>query len=242
MLIGVSRIEPYRSGALPDVRPALWCMIASTGVSKTPGSGHEPDWATTTHIKHNNMTIKFKRLSENAIAPVKAHATDAGFDLTCTRITTEINECGQLVLVYHTDLAFEIPEGYYGAIVPRSSVSKKSLRMCNTPGTVDAGYRGEVTVKMISTTDVVPAVYREGERFAQLLILPVPEVQFEETDTLSETDRGEGGYGSTDNIDESADTPLEQQDSVIDAKDDTTSAEAVTSDQAAEPIDGSEEA
>lgn len=190
--------------------------------------------------KNDNMVIKFKRLSENAIAPVRAHTTDAGFDLTCSRITTEINECGQLVLVYHTDLALEIPEGYYGAIVPRSSISKKSLRQCNAPGTIDAGYRGEITVKMVSTTDVVPAVYKEGERFAQLLILPVPDVQFEESDTLSETDRGDGGYGSTDNT-ESADTPLQQQDSVIDAKDDVTSAEAVSaSDQAAELIDGSE--
>lgn len=188
------------------------------------------------------MVIKFKRLTEKAVAPVKAHSTDAGFDLTCTRITTEINECGQLVLVYHTDLAFEILEGYYGAIVPRSSVSNKSLRQCNAPGTIDAGYRGEVTVKMMSTTDVVPAVYKEGERFAQLLILPVPEVVFEESDTLSETDRGEGGYGSTDNIDESAVAPLQQEDSVIDAKDDDTSAEPVVSEQAAEPIEGSEEA
>ena len=145
------------------------------------------------------MVIKFKRLSDKAIAPTKAHSTDAGFDLTCTRITTEINECGQLVLVYHTDLALEIPEGYYGAIVPRSSISKKSLRQCNAPGTVDAGYRGEVTVKMVSTTDVIPSVYKEGERMAQILILPVPDVQFEESETLSETERGEGGYGSTGN-------------------------------------------
>ena len=145
------------------------------------------------------MVIKFKRLSDKAIAPTKAHSTDAGFDLTCTRITTEINECGQLVLVYHTDLALEIPEGYYGAVVPRSSISKKSLRQCNTPGTVDAGYRGEVTVKMVSTTDVIPSVYKEGERMAQILILPVPDVQFEESETLSETERGEGSYGSTGN-------------------------------------------
>ena len=188
------------------------------------------------------MTIKFKRLSENAVAPVKAHATDAGFDLTCTNITTEINECGQLILVYHTGIAVEIPEGYFGLFVPRSSVSKKSLMLTNGVGIIDSDYRGEIMGKFRSTTDVVPAVYKEGERFAQLLILPIPDVQFEESDTLSETERGENGYGSTDNINESADAPLEQQDSVIDAKDDITSAEAVTSDQAAEPIDGSEEA
>lgn len=143
------------------------------------------------------MEIKFKKLDPRAVAPVRAHNTDAGFDLTATRITTELNECGQLILVYHTDLAFEIPEGYYGAIVPRSSICKKSVRILNSPCTIDAGYRGEVTVKMMSTTDVVPAVYKEGERFAQLLILPVPEVQMIESDMLSETERGAGAYGST---------------------------------------------
>lgn len=195
------------------------------------------------YINYNSMTIKFKRLSENAIAPVKAHATDAGFDLTCVGITTEINECGQLILVYHTGIAVEIPEGYFGALVPRSSIYKKSLMLTNHIGVIDSGYRGEVVGKFRSTTDVVPAVIKEGERFAQLLILPVPEVTFEESDILSETERGEGGYGSTDNIEESAATPLQQQDSVIDAKDDATSAEAVSaSEQAAGQIDGPEEA
>ena len=71
-------------------------------------------------------------------------------------------------------------------------------------GVVDAGYRGEVTAKFRSTTDVVPSLYNPGERFAQLLILPVPDVQFEEAETLSETDRGEGGYGSTNETETSA--------------------------------------
>lgn len=186
------------------------------------------------------MVIKFKRLTEKAIAPVKAHNTDAGFDLTCVNITSEINECGQLILVYHTGLAVEIPEGYFGMLVARSSVSNKSITLANCLGVIDSSYRGEIKGKFRNTTDVVPALYKESERFAQLLILPVPDVQFEESETLSETDRGEGGFGSTNNIDESADTPLQQEDSVIDAKDDATSAEPVASDQAAEPIEGSE--
>lgn len=150
------------------------------------------------------MQIKVKRLSENAVLPVKSHKSDAGFDLTASNITTEVNECGQLVLVYHTDLAFEIPEGWYGAIVPRSSIYKKSLRILNSPCTIDSGYRGEVTVKMMSTTDVVPSMYKIGERFAQMILLPVPDVQFEEVDVLSESERGANGYGSTGsmNIDE----------------------------------------
>jgi dUTP pyrophosphatase len=145
------------------------------------------------------MNIKFKRLAQNAIAPVKAHPSDAGFDLTCTAITTEVNERGQVIIVYHTGIAVEIPEGYFGALVPRFSISKKTLELTNCLGTINAGYRGEIMAKMRTTTDVIPAIYKEGERFAQLLILPVPDVQFEEAEELSEGDRGEGGFGSTGN-------------------------------------------
>ena len=143
------------------------------------------------------MEIKFKKLDPRAVAPVRAHSTDAGIDLTATRITTEINECGQLILVYHTDLAIEIPEGYCGVLTPRSSVFKKSLSLTNSIGIIDAGYRGEVMAKFRSTTDVVPAVYKEGERFAQLLIIPMPEVTFTEAFELSDSDRGEKCYGSS---------------------------------------------
>lgn len=164
------------------------------------------------------MEIKFKKLDPRAVAPVRAYKTDAGFDLTATRITTEINECGQLILVYHTDLALEIPEGYMALLVPRSSIFKKSITLTNSPGVIDAGYRGEVMGKFRTTTDVVPAVFKEGERFAQLLILPVPEVTFTQTSELSTSDRDTNGYGSTGNngIDSaptgSADSPaIEEQ-------------------------------
>lgn len=143
------------------------------------------------------MEIKFKKLDPRAVAPVRGHESDAGFDLVATRITTEINECGQLILVYHTDIAVEIPEGFFGLLTPRSSISKKSLTLTNSAGIIDSGYRGEVMAKFKVTTDVVPAVYKEGERFAQLLILPVPGVTFTEAFELSDSDRGEGGYGST---------------------------------------------
>lgn len=84
------------------------------------------------------MTIKFKRLNDKAVMPVRAHKNDAGFDLTSTSVTTEVSECGQLVLVYHTGIAVEIPDGYFGMFVCRSSISKKSLTLCNAVGTVDA--------------------------------------------------------------------------------------------------------
>lgn len=143
------------------------------------------------------MEIKFKKLDQRAVAPVRAHEGDAGFDLVATDIATEINECGQLILVYHTGLAVEIPEGYFGLLVSRSSISKKSLVLTNGSGIIHSSYRNEIMAKFRSTTDVVPAVYKPGERFAQLLILPLPEVTFTEASELSITDRGEGGYGST---------------------------------------------
>ena len=143
------------------------------------------------------MTIKFKRLNDKAVMPVRAHKNDAGFDLTSTSVTTEVSECGQLVLVYHTGIAVEIPDGYFGMLVCRSSISKKSLALTNCAGIVDSNYRGEVMAKFKVTTDVIPALYKEGERFAQLLILPVPEVEFEEVDELNEGERGENGFGST---------------------------------------------
>lgn len=157
--------------------------------------------------------MKFKKLDPRAVAPVRATKDSAGFDLTATRITTEINECGQLILVYHTDLALEIPNGYVGLLFPRSSIFKKSLRMCNSVGVIDSDYRGEVTAKFVSTTDVVPAVYKEGERFAQLVIVPVlVDEEFTESDTLADTVRGEGGYGSTgDSAIISAASPMPQE-------------------------------
>lgn len=153
------------------------------------------------------MEIKFKKLDPRAVAPVRAHNTDAGFDLVATQITTEINECGQLVLVYHTGLAIEIPDGYFGLLVPRSSIFKKSLALTNSAGIIDAGYRGEVMAKFKTTTDVVPAVYREGDKFAQLLILPVADATFTEALELSATDRGDGGYGSTDDAIDNSSAP-----------------------------------
>ena len=144
------------------------------------------------------MTVKVKKLSENAVLPQKAHKSDAGFDLTVSRITTELNEVGELIIVYHTDLCMEIPEGYFGALFSRSSVSRKPLSQTNAVGVVGSGYRGEIVAKFRSTVPaVVPSVYKEGERFAQLVILPVPDIDMVEADTLGDNDRGEAGLGST---------------------------------------------
>lgn len=158
------------------------------------------------------MELKIKKLAENAVLPMRAHASDAGFDLTCTRITTTINECGQLMLVYHTDIAMEIPEGYVGLLFPRSSIYKKSLRQTNSVGILDACYRGEVQVVMATTTDVLPAVYKEGERFCQLVLVKLPDIEIAEAEELSTSDRGEDGFGSTGtNINEEVSAPSATQ-------------------------------
>lgn len=148
------------------------------------------------------MQLKFKKLSEKAVMPVIKNPGDAGMDLTCTSISTMVNECGQLMLVYHTDLAVEIPEGYVGLLVSRSSIFKKSLILTDCVGIIDSGYRGEIMGTFKTTTDVIPAVYKEGERFAQLVIVPCPTIEIVEAEELSETERGENGYGSTGNTNE----------------------------------------
>lgn len=166
------------------------------------------------------MEIKFKKFDEKAIAPARQHSTDAGFDLTCIGVSTVRNECGQVLLVYHTGIAVEIPEGYVGLIFPRSSIYKKSLEQTNSVGIVDSGYVGEVIVVMRNTTDVVPAIYKEGDRFAQLVIVKLPEVEgFVEAEELSASDRGVNGFGSTDqtettnkeNIEDSADKATDHE-------------------------------
>ena len=156
-------------------------------------------------------TLKFKKLNyvvkdkdgnpivmeSKATLPTKAHPTDAGYDLTATRITQEVDEAGKLILVYHTDLAVEIPEGYVGLLFMRSSVAKKSITLTNAVGCVDCGYTGEIMLKFKVTTDALPRIYEPGERCAQLVIVPIFDATPEFVEELSETDRGEGGLGST---------------------------------------------
>lgn len=146
------------------------------------------------------MELKIKKLSDKAIMPIRAHNSDAGLDLTTTSITSEINECGQFILVYHSDIAVEIPDGYVGLLFPRSSIAKKSIQFTNAVGVIDSGYRGEIMAKVRNTSgDSIPAVYKVGEKFAQLVIVPyVSDITISEVSELQESDRGTSGYGSSD--------------------------------------------
>ena len=139
------------------------------------------------------MKIKIKKLNPLAILPTKAHSTDAGFDLYATSKTYDENGNA----VYGCGLAVEIPEGYMGLVFPRSSNARTQLLLSNSVGVIDSGYRGEVTAKFKSLSPSHDAEYKIGERFAQLIVMPIPAVEFEEAEELSDSERGTGGYGSS---------------------------------------------
>lgn len=143
------------------------------------------------------MKIKVKKLSEKAVLPAYAHNTDAGLDLVA--ISKTLDEYGNFV--YGTGLAFDIPRGYVGLIFPRSSISNYDLTLTNSVGVIDSGYRGEVTFKLKPYQNLSSRLghfnYPIGERIGQLIIIPYPDILLEEVDTLSPSERGTGGYGST---------------------------------------------
>lgn len=138
------------------------------------------------------MQVKIKRLSDKATLPTKAHATDAGYDLyaASSSVDKDYN------IVYGTGVAVEIPTGYVGLVFPRSSIASKDIMLSNSVGVIDSGYRGEIMAKFKRVTGELDS-YQVGDRIAQLIIIPYPEVTFVEVDELSESDRGEGGYGSS---------------------------------------------
>lgn len=130
--------------------------------------------------------------------PTRATAGDAGLDLYSTRITQEVDNSGKLVLVYHTDIAVEIPEGHVGLLFMKSSVAKRSVMLCNAVGVVDAHYRGEIMLKYKVMTDAIPTVYQPGEACGQLVIVPIEILEPRFVDELSETERGTMGFGEAD--------------------------------------------
>lgn len=137
-------------------------------------------------------------MKSEGILPTRATAGDAGLDLYSTRITQEVDNSGKLVLVYHTDIAVEIPEGYVGMLFMKSSVAKRSVTLANAVGVCDASYRGEIMLKYKVTTDAIPTVYQPGEACGQLVIVPVQILEPVMVDELSSTERGEMGFGEAD--------------------------------------------
>lgn len=145
------------------------------------------------------MQVKFKKLISSASVPTKAHPSDAGFDLVATSLIFDEYGCA----TYGTGIAIEIPRGYVGLVFPRSSICKQDIFLTNSVGVIDSGYRGEIMAKFKpglrfgKTPNFKPHGYNIGDRIAQLLIIPYPEIEFVQSEHLSSSDRGAGGYGST---------------------------------------------
>ena len=144
------------------------------------------------------VDVKVKKLVPEAVIPFYAKPGDAGMDITCTSFEYDKeHDC----YMYHSGLAFELPKDYVMLIFPRSSNRKTDYYLCNHVGVLDSGYRGELMFAYKNRTDdrlnYQKPPYQVGDRIGQIIILPYPIVQMIESDSLEESERGTGGFGST---------------------------------------------
>ncbi len=140
-------------------------------------------------LNNSRLKIKIKKLHENAVIPAYSRNGDAALDVFAVTKTETEN-----FIEYGTGLAIEMPENYVCLVFPRSSVSNKKLSQANSVGILDSGYRGELKYRFYKHGN---EEYDIGDRIGQIMIIPHPKVQFEEVSELSESERGEGGFGST---------------------------------------------
>lgn len=146
-------------------------------------------------MSEDAITLPIKRLDPTVELPSYAYAGDAGLDLRASESVVLRPLERRLV---STGLAIAIPEGYAGFVQPRSGLAlRKGLSMANTPGLIDAHYRGELKVCAVNLDSQNDIVIERGERIAQLVIQKVPAVTLTEVDELDETDRDTGGFGSS---------------------------------------------
>ena len=142
------------------------------------------------------MIVKIKKVHPDAVTPSYAKEGDAGMDLVATSVISETHT----QITYGLGVALEIPNGFVGLVFPRSSIRKTRLQLSNSVGVIDSGYRGELQAtfnKIITTIENQKNDYKVGDRVCQLMIIPHPTIEFNEVNELSDTERGEGGFGST---------------------------------------------
>ena len=140
------------------------------------------------------MTVRFKRVHPDASLPAYAHPGDAGMDV---RSVEDVELAPGSRALVHTGLVMILPAGWEAQVRPRSGLAlKHGVTVLNTPGTIDAGYRGEIGVILANFGDSDFSVAK-GDKVAQLVFAPVVQPEVVETDTIDETDRGAGGFGST---------------------------------------------
>lgn len=143
----------------------------------------------------DNVTLPYKRLDDQLEAPAYAYPGDAGLDLRST-VSLTLQPFERVMVP--CGIAVAIPDGYCGLVVPRSGLAAKhGISIVNAPGLVDSGYRGELKVILINLDAHQPFAIERGDRIAQLVISPVPVVTLVQQGELSETQRGEGGFGSS---------------------------------------------
>lgn len=162
------------------------------------------------------MDVKVKKLNAEAVIPQYANSTDAGLDLVATSREVHL-VAGKDYVEYGTGLSIEIPEGYAGFLFPRSSVSNIDLILANSVGVIDSGYRGEIKLrfkcpanyegvkynhgKALALEDqhgvFYKQIYEVGDKIGQLVIMPIPKINLVEDESLSESQRGTGGFGSS---------------------------------------------
>ena len=141
--------------------------------------------------------MKIKKLDEKAIVPTRGSEYAAGYDLYAVFEEEKITIWPHDTIMIDTGWSMEIPEGYFGAIFARSGLAaKQGLRPANCVGVIDSDYRGPVKVALHNDTQEHQIVH-QGDRIAQLVIMPYKSIEFEEVEELDDTTRGEGGFGST---------------------------------------------
>lgn len=141
------------------------------------------------------MEIPVQILDERAVLPETAYAGDAGIDLSSI---DDIELAPGMRALVSTGLAVAIPDGYAGFVLPRSgSAIKQGLSLVNAPGLIDSGYRGELKCIVVNMDKENPIHIAQGDRIAQLVIMAVENIKLLPVDTLDETDRGAGGFGSS---------------------------------------------
>ena len=141
------------------------------------------------------MKLQVQRLRPDAVLPDRAYAGDAGLDLAaCERVTLAPGERASV----GTGLAVAIPTGHAGFVQPRSGLAAQAgITIVNSPGLIDAGYRGEILVILLNTDSAESFTVEPGMRIAQLVLLRLPEVETVEVDVLPESERGKRGFGSS---------------------------------------------
>ncbi len=142
-----------------------------------------------------DVDVLIQRLDAGVPLPAAAHPGDAGLDLVTTRAVTLAPGARDLL---PTGIAIALPAGYVAFVVPRSGLAvRHGVSLVNAPGTIDAGYRGEIKVSVVNLDPDQSVSFDRGDRIAQLVVQPVPRVRLHEVEQLPGSDRGDGGFGST---------------------------------------------